>query len=191
MQVSFRKVVEEDRARLLAWRNSPAVAPYMYADHLITHAEHDRWFDGMAGDGARAFWVIELDGEPVGLVNLYAIDRAHRRSAWAYYLAEPSTRGKGVGAYVELCVLDHVFGPMALNKLWCEVLVANTSVWRLHQSFGFEIEATYRDHIFKGGQFHDVHGLAILADDWQRARETAAERLASKGWDMTRTPGLP
>ena len=134
MQVSFRKVVEEDRARLLAWRNAPAVAPYMYADHLITHAEHDRWFDGMAGDGARAFWVIELDGEPVGLVNLYAIDRAHRRSAWAYYLAEPSTRGKGVGAYVELCVLDHVFGPMALNKLWCRrqtlVLATSTS----HQS---------------------------------------------------------
>ena len=48
MQVSFRKVVEEDRARLLAWRNAPAVAPYMYADHLITHAEHDRWFDGVS-----------------------------------------------------------------------------------------------------------------------------------------------
>lgn len=191
MKVSFRKVLEEDRARLLAWRNSPAVAPYMYSDHLITQAEHDRWFDGMAGDEARAFWVIELDGEPVGLVNLYAIDRAHRRCAWAYYLADPSTRGKGVGAYVELCVLDYVFGPMALNKLWCEVLVGNTGVWRLHQSFGFETEATYRDHIFKGGQFHDVHGLAILADDWKRTREAAAERLASRGWNVTHTPGLP
>ena len=88
-------------------------------------------------------------------------------------------------------MLDHVFGPMGLNKLWCEVLVANTSVRRLHQSFGFELEATYRDHVFKGGQFHDVHGLAILADDWKRTREAAAERLASKGWDVTHTPGLP
>ena len=83
MDVTFRKVVEEDRARLLAWRNSPAVAPYMYSSHLITHAEHDRWFDGMAGDASRAYWIIELDAEPVGLVNLYAIEPAHRRAAWA------------------------------------------------------------------------------------------------------------
>lgn len=188
MDVTFRRVAEDDRARLLAWRNSPAVAPYMYTSHQITAAEHDRWFDGMAGDIGRAYWIIELEGEPVGLVNLYAIDRTHRRCAWAYYLAEPSTRGKGVGAYVELVMLDHVFGPMGLNKLWCEVLVANKGVWRLHQSFGFEIEATYRQHILRDGEFHDVHGLAILAEDWARVRPTAAERLGSKGWDVDSLP---
>lgn len=191
MQVAFRKVEETDRQRLLDWRNSPAVAPYMYSSHQISQAEHDRWFDGMAADQSRAYWIILLEGEPVGLVNLYAIDRTHRRCAWAYYLAEPSTRGKGVGAYVELCVLDHVLGPMGLNKLWCEVLVSNKGVWRLHQSFGFTIEATYRDHIFKDDAFHDVHGLAILAADWSAARPAAAERLGSKGWDVDTPAALP
>ena len=51
-QVELRPLREEDRDRLLAWRNSPEVAPYMYADHAITPEEHARWFTGIAGDSS-------------------------------------------------------------------------------------------------------------------------------------------
>ena len=188
MSVVLRRVAPADSARLLAWRNSPEVAAYMYTDHQISPAEHDRWFDGMAGDATRAYWVIELDAEPVGLVNLYAIDRTHRRCAWAYYLAEPSTRGKGVGAYVELVMLDHVFGPMGLNKLWCEVLVENEAVWKLHESFGFVREALFRDHVRKAGRFQDVVGLGMLRADWEAARPRIEARLREKGQDPAAIP---
>jgi RimJ/RimL family protein N-acetyltransferase len=46
--VVLRDVTEGDRQRLLDWRNSPEVAAFMYSDHRIGQAEHDRWFDGMA-----------------------------------------------------------------------------------------------------------------------------------------------
>ena len=68
--ILLRDLREDDRQRLLAWLNSPEVAAYMYSDHEISQAEHDRWFDGLAGDGRRRYWVIEVNGEPVGLANL-------------------------------------------------------------------------------------------------------------------------
>jgi len=52
--VSLRDLTEADRERLHTWRNSPDVAAYMYTDHKISRAEHDRWFDGLAGDRAAA-----------------------------------------------------------------------------------------------------------------------------------------
>jgi UDP-4-amino-4,6-dideoxy-N-acetyl-beta-L-altrosamine N-acetyltransferase len=104
MTVRLRQVEHEDSERLLAWRNSPEVAAYMYTDHRISQAEHDRWFAAALTLDDRRYWIIEMDGEPVGLANLARIDPIIRRCDWAYYLGEASTRGRGVGAQVEYIV---------------------------------------------------------------------------------------
>jgi UDP-4-amino-4,6-dideoxy-N-acetyl-beta-L-altrosamine N-acetyltransferase len=182
MGIRLRAVGPEDSQRLLDWRNRPEVSAYMYTDHLIAPDEHARWFKAALAAADRRYWIIALDGAPVGLVNLAGIDPGRRRCEWAYYIAEPSTRGRGVGAVVEFMVIDHVFGPMGLHKLWCEVLIDNEAVWRLHESFGFAREALYRDHVWKAGRFQDVVGLGLLADDWADIRPTCAARLADKGY---------
>jgi UDP-4-amino-4,6-dideoxy-N-acetyl-beta-L-altrosamine N-acetyltransferase len=177
MGVSLRRLGDDDEDRLLAWRNSPQVAPYMYSDHVISPAEHAAWFAAIESDPRRAYWIIELDGSPVGLVNLYDIDERNARASWAYYLADPAVRGRGVGAQVEFAMLDHVFGARGLNKLWCEVLADNEAVWKLHLSFGFQEEARFRAHVTKGGLARDVVGLGLMAEDWKRARPECEARL--------------
>jgi UDP-4-amino-4,6-dideoxy-N-acetyl-beta-L-altrosamine N-acetyltransferase len=186
MGVTLRRLRPDDKDRLLAWRNSPEVAPYMYSDHAITSDEHAAWFAGIDGDPRRAYWIIELDGRPVGLVNLYDIDETHRRCSWAYYLADPAVRGQGVGAQVEFAMLDHVFTARRLNKLWCEVLADNAAVLKLHLSFGFRAEAHFRAHVTKGGKPKDVIGLGLLAEDWRKARPDCEARLR-----LRRTGELP
>lgn len=183
-EVRLRGVEASDRDRLLAWRNMPEVAAWMYSDHVISPEEHARWFAAATADPARRYWIIEMDGAPVGLANLADISREHRKCAWAYYLADPAVRGKGVGSFVEFCVIDHVFGGLGLNKLNCEVLIENEAVWKLHESFGFQREALFRAHVWKAGQPRDVVGLGLLADDWARQRPVSAERLAAKGFDL-------
>ena len=182
MSVRLRPLVAADSARVLAWRNSPEVSAYMYTDHPISAPEHDRWFAAALTAPDRRYWIIEDDGAPVGLANLTGIDRTRRRCEWAYYLGEASVRGRGVGAAVEFIVIDHVFTALGLHKLWCEVLLDNEPVWRLHESFGFRREAQFRDHVLKAGRFQDVVGLGLLVGDWARARDTCLARLASKGY---------
>ena len=81
--VTLRPLQGDDRDRLLEWRNRPEVARYMYTDHPISEAEHASWFGLAIADPTRRYWIIELDGEPVGLANLYDISVAQRR---AYHL---------------------------------------------------------------------------------------------------------
>lgn len=180
--VEMRDVAEGDRERLLAWRNSPDVAAYMYSDHPIGREEHDRWFDSLPLRRDRRYWIIQVDDEPVGLVNLADIDPVHRRCAWAYYLASPKVRGLGVGSYVEFWAIEHVFATMGFSKLWCEVLLSNEAVWKLHEAFGFQREALYREHVIKTGAAVDVVGLGLLARDWADKRPAMAERLRAKGY---------
>jgi UDP-4-amino-4,6-dideoxy-N-acetyl-beta-L-altrosamine N-acetyltransferase len=185
MPVRLRRVTSADSDRLLDWRNRPEVAAYMYTDHRISPEAHARWFAGALAAADRRYWIIELDDAAVGLANLAGIDPVRRRCEWAYYLAEPEVRGRGVGAAVEFAMVDHVFAGLGLHKLWCEVLVENEAVWRLHESFGFKREALYRDHVWKADRFQDVVGLGLLAPDWARARAGCAERLALKGYDAS------
>ncbi len=184
VQVVLRPLAAGDSARLLAWRNQPEIARWMYSDHAITADEHDRWFVGALGDARRRYWVIEADGTPVGLANLYDLAPEHGRTSWAYYLADPSTRGQGIGAFVEYWVIEHVFGELGLNKLWCEVLIGNEAVWRLHEGFGFQREALFRQHVRKDGAPADVVGLGLLKSDWAGARAASRSRLTLRGFDL-------
>jgi len=181
IDVGLRRLEAGDSDRVLAWRNLPEIRRWMYTDHVIAQAEHDRWFAAAQADETRRYWIIELDGRPVGLANLVDISRAHRKATWAYYLADPAVRGRGVGAYTEFFVIEHVFGVLKLNKLWCEVLVENEAVWKLHEAFGFRREALLRHHVWKDGQPADVVGLGLLAQDWAAVREDSRAKLAAKG----------
>ena len=183
-RVGLRPLAAGDRDRLLAWRNQPEIARWMYSDHAIGAQEHARWFASALGDARRRYWVIEADGAPVGLANLYDLAAEHGRTAWAYYLADPSTRGQGIGAFVEYWVIEHVFGDLGLNKLWCEVLIGNAPVWKLHEGFGFVREAHFRQHVRKNGVLTDVLGLGLLATDWAQRREASAARLRARGFEV-------
>lgn len=181
-KVQLRPLEESDRDRLFAWRNSPEVAAFMYTDHQITPEEHARWFAGIQSDARRDYRIIVVDGVPCGPANFYDIDRTQGRASWAYYLADPSVRGQGVGGYVEFLMIERAFGELALRKLWCEVLIGNEAVWKLHQKFGFRQEALLRAHVVKAGRPVDVMGLGLLAEEWPAARPAMVERLQRLGY---------
>ncbi|HEY4030977.1 MAG TPA: UDP-4-amino-4,6-dideoxy-N-acetyl-beta-L-altrosamine N-acetyltransferase [Caulobacteraceae bacterium] len=182
-KVELRPLAPADSDCLYAWRNSTEVSAFMYSDHPIAPEEHARWFAGIPGDGRRDYRVIVVDGVPAGLANFADIDRVQGRAAWAYYLADPSVRGKGVGGYVEFLMIERAFGELGLRKLWCEVLITNEPVWKLHQKFGFRQEALLRAHVLKGGKPVDVMGLGLLAEEWPAVRPAMVERLKRLGYE--------
>ena len=182
-RVELRRLEDEDRDRILAWRNSPDVRAYMYTDHVIAPEEHAAWFAGLEDDESRRYWIITSDDAPVGLANLYDIDRRNQRCAWAYYLADPGVRGLGLGSYVEYWVLEFVFAGLKLAKLWCEVLASNEPVWKLHETFGFTVEARFRGHVIKYDDRVDVLGLGMLTSDWTERRPAMAQRLKLRGFE--------
>lgn len=191
MSVRLRDLMADDSARLLAWRNTPEVAAHMLTDHAISQAEHDAWFAGIPARLDRRYWIIELDGAPAGLTNLAAIDEGARRCDWAYYLADPAVRGRGVGSCVQYIVLRHVFEALGFNKVWCEVLAGNAPSLQLLEGVGFTREARLRDHVMKAGTFQDVVGLGLLAAEWPAAKAAIAARLARQGCDPADLPPAP
>jgi UDP-4-amino-4,6-dideoxy-N-acetyl-beta-L-altrosamine N-acetyltransferase len=161
------------------WRNSPAVAQYMYTADPISAEQQQAWYARIGQDPTVQYWLIYYQDRPVGVANLYAISQRNRSCYWAFYLGEENLHGSGIGAKVELAVLEHVFEELKLNKLACEVFVTNEKVVAMHEKFGFRREAYFRQHIYKDKQFIDVVGLAMLRREWQQVRDALRPRPRS------------
>ncbi|MBW8723957.1 MAG: UDP-4-amino-4,6-dideoxy-N-acetyl-beta-L-altrosamine N-acetyltransferase [Inquilinus limosus] len=179
--LSLRRVEPGDSDRMFTWRNLPHVAIHQYSDHEITRPEHDAWFARILADPRRVYWIIQDGGEPIGLANLVDIDQQNSKCSWAFYLGASDLRGKGIGSWVELKVLDYVFLELKLNKLCCEVLTSNPGVVRMHKRFGFQEEGLLRAHVRKGGQFLDAHVLGLLRDDYLAQRDDLVAMLRKLG----------
>ena len=105
VDVRLRRLGAGDSDRVLAWRNLPEIRRWMYTDHVISKDEHDRWFASALVDERRCYWIVELDGQPVGLANLADITPA--RSGRPGPITSPTRRCVGAAS-----------GPMWSSSSW-------------------------------------------------------------------------
>ncbi|PTV93027.1 hypothetical protein C8C76_1568 [Halanaerobium saccharolyticum] len=166
MKIKLRKIKEDDLEMIMNWRMDPNITKYMYTDPDITLEEQKKWFKKVSNDDTCLYWVINADGEDIGLINLYEIDNKNQRCGWAYYIANLDYRGKGLAKSLELNLYKFVFETLKLNKLWCEVFSFNNKVVRLHKIYGSEVEGVLKEHIYKNGEFHDIVKMSILKEKW-------------------------
>lgn len=178
--IELVEFVEEHRWQVWDWRNDESVAPYMYTTEPITREVHDAWFTRQLEFDDRQGWVIEMDGVGVGAAFISQVDQVNGRATWAFYLADSSTRGRGVGSAVEYLVLENVFTERGLHKLCCEVLSFNQSVVTMHKKFGFVEEGVLKQHYLRDGARVDVHVLAMFEDEWAARRDGFASKLRSR-----------
>ena len=173
--VSLRPLGLEDATRVLAWRNLPEVSTYMYTDHPISEAEHAGWFAQVLQDESRRYWIIELDGQPVGLANLYDISPHHKRAYCGSYLASKALRGRGLGTAAERLLVRHAFVDLGLDKLCTEVLSGNETGVKVHARCGFQTDGVLREHVLKGGLRRDVVVMSLLRAEWAARRRAAGD----------------
>lgn len=171
----LRAIRQDELERVLTWRNAESVRRNMYSRHVISTAEHLKWWNSLQGQPDRRYFMYECSGVPLGVVGFSDLGRVDAVGTWAFY-ADPESP-KGTGSKMEFLALDMAFGELALNKLRCEVLEFNTAVLKLHQKFGFTIEdVPPKQHLYEGEQVGIVE-FGLLSAEWQEKRPVILEKL--------------
>ncbi len=179
--IRLREIGPDDKEMIRKWRNMPEVMKSGYNQHVVTKEEHDSWYQRVLYDSSCKYWIIVCDGEDVGLVSINDIENAHKRCKWAFYVASPNMRGKGIGSYAEYFVLKYVFEELKLNKLYGEVLSSNKYVINMHKGFGFTEEGLYLEHVILHDEPQDVIAVAMFRSKWLEIKPRVEERLRKKG----------
>lgn len=173
----IKNCTEEQKRAVREVRNQLSVRKLMYTEHEIALDEHFGWIERLKDDKRQIVFVVFVDNAVSGVVSVNAIDRLHKKSDWAFYLAE-NARG-GLGAALEYTLLEFVFNKLDLAKLNCEVIETNPAVIKLHKKFSFVEEGFRRENIEKEGKRLGVYFLGLTKSDWMQSKSEILEKYRS------------
>lgn len=143
----------------------------MFTDTLISREQHHAWWHRTDVDDTTRHYVFEIDGRPVGVVNVTGIDGANGTASWGLYLGEEDME-PGSGSAMAWLALTEVFGVLGVRKLLCEAFAFNEPALGLYDKFGFKREGLRIAHRVHAGAPEDVVELALFADDWAALAES-------------------
>ena len=160
----IRPMVCADLELVLTWRNHPDIRRYMYTQHEITLAEHQRWFERTLPDPKKHLLVFETNHQPLGFVNFNETG-VGGIADWGFYAAPDAP--KGSGRQLGRAALNHAFTQLKLHKICGQALAYNERSIQFHQTLGFQQEGILRDQHFDGERHHHVICFGLLGHEWQ------------------------
>ena len=163
--ITFRKLEERDLAQVLEWRTSEHVTQYMYTDIEKSLDNQHGWFKKIINDDTHYYWIIEVKGVPIGLISLNQIDWQNKKTSFAYYIGDLNY--SIIAGRIHPYLYNFVFFELGLNKIYAEVMEGNDGMMKMHLHYGFTQVATFKDHIYKYNQFHNVEYFELMATHWK------------------------
>ncbi|NHN43595.1 GNAT family N-acetyltransferase [Halorubellus sp. JP-L1] len=191
-RVTLRTVETEDATFIRDHSNAPAVRDPMTLSGPRNRDAVADHIDGDVDDGVQFLACVDGDDvgfdeayvrrgddapadvdavEPIGLVMLFHIDEREGTASFAYWLAPPA-HGNGFGTEAAALALDYAFGHRRLHRVNARVLETNDPSIGLLETLGFEHEGTQREEKLVAGERIDTRCYGLLADEWERARES-------------------
>ncbi len=166
---AIRQMASADLEKVLAWRNHSEVRRYMYTQHEISFAEHQRWFETALHDARKHLLIFELDNIPLGFINVSVL-AAGKVADWGFYLAPDAP--KGSGRHLGCSAIGYAFTQLQLHKICGQALAYNERSINFHRKLGFQQEGLLRDQHFDGQSYHNVLCFGLLASEWAASTNT-------------------
>lgn len=150
MDVTFRRLVDDDLPMLHRWLNEPGVVRWWEGDDVS-------WVAVVRDYGSTCVeptehWVASIGGRDIGWIQCYAAaDYPEETEQWRtlgvdptatgidYLVGDPVDRGRGLGsAVIRAFVVDVVFGLHPDSRQACAAShVENVASWRALEKAGF------------------------------------------------------
>lgn len=165
MGMQFISVREEHLEMILKWRTSDFVTRYMYTDIEYNLEKQNQWYETIRNESDSYYWVVTYKNQPIGFVSITSIHARDKRAYWNFYIGDP-TFGM-LGGFIGPYVYNYAFQQLGLHKLMGEVMEENVGVRKMHIKQGAREVGVLSDHIFKYGEYHNVHVFEMTKKMWE------------------------
>jgi RimJ/RimL family protein N-acetyltransferase len=136
-ELRLREVTPADSENLYRWRMDPSSRPMFRSMELVPFEAHEKFFARyFAPENADHWFVIEVQGQPVGAICLFASTGEPAQAEWGRLLVVPEERGKGYARRSLELLIEHA-RRTGVQRLTCEVLAGNAAAETLYASLGF------------------------------------------------------
>lgn len=166
----LREVERKDLLKINSWRNNPELIDMLGAPFRYINSEVDfKWFDGyMANRGNTVRCaVVDENDEILGLISLASVDYMNQSAELHIMIGDKINRGRGIGTFAVVEMLNHAFYNMNLHRIELTVLRKNECAQHLYEKVGFMCEGIKRKAKYKNGQFEDMKIYSVLREEFE------------------------
>lgn len=132
----------------------------------VSEYSQEKWFQNSGYNGKDFRFIIEYEGDAVGIVGLVDVDWKNRKATTSIKLHMSCPKGRGIGTDSVMALERYVFDQLQLHRLEGSWLDYNTASEKLHLKCGWAVEGIQRKAIYKNGIYHDLKVVGILSEDY-------------------------
>ena len=168
-----RRAIEVgDLENIMRWRMAEEITRYMNTNPKLTLEGQQRWLAGIRDNADVQYWLIQVNGEPAGVINLTGLTKTDGVLGWAYYVGEQRLRSIQTALALEMGMYDHALIELGKSAVISDVFTLNKGVIQLHRICGCEVVEEKKNHILKDGIYYDVTFMRMTAERWREIRES-------------------
>lgn len=138
--VELHQLTEDKIELVRRWRTDPKISKYMEYRGEITPEMQKKWFDKIQTGKQNYYFLINVDGKEVGLINIKDIDYTESKGESGIFIWDTTCRHSGVAVKAGLCLYDFIFDVVRLEKLEARIYNTNPTSIKYHNKFGFSLE---------------------------------------------------
>lgn len=139
------------------WVNRPEMKPLTGTIYPVSWRGHLKWYAALKDDPSRRFFAIVAAGaEHIGNAGVKKFHPENRSAELFIYIGDPAWRGRGIGTRATRLLADMCLKDFSLQKVYVTVFAYNDMALASYAKAGFEREAVWREHLYRGGRYHDV-----------------------------------
>ena len=171
MGITLRKIEIADLENIMRWRMDPDITRYMNTDPKLTMEGQLAWLAAVEKNPDVKYWLVEVDGEPAGVINVGGLTDANGDCRWGYYIGEKRLRSLKLALSLEMSLYDYLFTDLKKKNLYGDIFTENAGVIQLHLLCGSEIVEEKKNHVCKNGRYYDVTFMRMSAEKWLQIKD--------------------
>jgi len=161
----LRPLEKRDLPHIYKQENARRVMALWFEEPYTSFDELELLYDKHVLDQSERRFVIDIDGEFAGVVELMYIDNLHRNTEIQIIVDTPY-QGKGIAQAALELGIEYAFQVINMHKVYLYVDVKNAAAIHIYKKAGFSLEGTLKEHFFAEGQYHDSHMMGLLCADY-------------------------
>ncbi|MGH2087087.1 pyridoxal-phosphate dependent enzyme [Aerococcus urinaeequi] len=178
MKVIVRKFAFDDIPLKVRWINNDANNKYLHYDLPLEKEKTEAWFEKNKNNTNRYDAIIEVDGEPVGLIGLLNINPEKQDAEYYIVVGETKFRGNNIALKATGLLFKLGFEKLHLNKIYLTTETGNIPMQKLANKLGMVKESLLMDYAIRDGEVRDVYFYSIFRNDFIKKIHYPAKTLS-------------
>lgn len=153
---NFVNLNDDEKLKVLEWRNDDDTRQWMYDDKIISKEEHFNYIEQLKKENQNFHWMIStIEGESLGVGCFHKVDFTAKNAEMEIYM-NPGSTAKNVGFRIGSALIKLMFEKAGFHNIFAETIENNKKIRFLLYYLGFKKKGTLKDYVLNNGKQQDV-----------------------------------